>query len=440
MYTRPIRTVLVSLLISLAGGLVVPLPVEGQIVRRLRDVAKSAAEDELARRIDHLVRSAVRCATGDMDCWKDARADGKDVIFTDEQGEIIKDDKGVPITDPEKAAKQAGVDLNAPQRPGEGVWANYDFVPGDQVLFYEDFTNDRVGAFPRRMEFVAGNWEVVEWQGRRLLRSTGPRAAALKIILPKALPERFTIEFEVYIGYGNGVIAMATTPPSGVKNATGIKGNYFQIYRNATGVNSRDRSEPTSLNPAEIVNDRLTPVRIHVDGEYARVYVGERRVANIPNAQLARSEELWIEDADGAAADRPIYIGPIRIAEGGGDLYDRLVEDGRVITQGILFAVNSATLRPESTPTLNEIGEMLAKHTSLRLLIEGHTDSTGTADGNLTLSQQRAEAVRAYLVERLQIDQARLEARGLGQTRPIGDNASSEGRQNNRRVELVRLE
>ena len=131
-------------------------------------------------------------------------------------------------------------------------------------------------------------------------------------------------------------------------------------------------------------------------------------------------------------------IGPVRIATGGRDLYESLTRDGRVATQGILFSTNSDVIRPESTPTLKEIGEMLRAHPELQLQIEGHTDSDGDDAYNLELSGRRAAAVRIYLVEAFGIDAGRLETSGFGESKPAADNATPEGRQQNRRVELVR--
>lgn len=83
---------------------------------------------------------------------------------------------------------------------------------------------------------------------------------------------------------------------------------------------------------------------------------------------------------------------------------------------------------------------MLQEHPKLRIRIEGHTDSTGDDASNLDLSERRANAVRDFLVESYDLDPSRLEVRGLGETEPIDDNSTPEGRQNNRRVELVKLE
>jgi outer membrane protein OmpA-like peptidoglycan-associated protein len=320
------------------------------------------------------------------------------------------------------------------------VWANYDFVAGETVLYYEDFADDVVGDFPRRMELVTGNWEVVEWQGRRLLRNTGPRFSAVKVILPRALPEHFTIEFDAYFTGGNYQLVVAPAPPARGNKWDGLAGHFFRIgAAQGTGVDTRAKDAARSVTRTPEVQTGLVPIRILADGSYARVYVGEKRVANIPNADLKRSGELWIENIYAATDREPLYIGPIRIAEGGTDLYRALSTDGRVATRGILFDFNSAVIRPESTPTLAQIGSMLKDHPELRIRIEGHTDATGDDASNLKLSEQRASAVRAYLQQSHGIDGGRLEAAGLGETRPVADNATPEGRQNNRRVELVKL-
>jgi len=438
------RPGLTALVVPILIMLLVPMhDAHGQVLGRLKRAAQSAAESELTRKVDRLTREAVRCALGDSSCEQKARSDGKEVVYTDARGEIIKDGDGVPITDAAAAAQAAGVAQPgaAVARPGEGVWANYDFVPGETVLFYDDFNDDVVGDFPRRMEFVSGNWEVVEWEGRRLLRNTGPRHSAVKIILPRALPEHFTIEFDAYFPHSNYVIAVAPSPPTGrnnYNNYTGLSGHFFQVGAAGTGVRMRDNQRASTTRIDEIVKG-LVPIRILADGRYARVYVNEKRVANIPNADLQRSDELWIENMYHASTEVPLYIGAIRIAEGGTDLYRKLADEGRVATQGILFDLNSATIRPESTPTLEEIGTMLREHSDLRLRIEGHTDATGDDASNLSLSERRAGAVRAFLVEAYDIDASRLESVGLGETKPVGDNATPEGRQNNRRVELVKL-
>src|SRR5690606_32257976 len=79
-------------------------------------------------------------------------------------------------------------------KPGEGAWANYDFVPGERPIFIDDFSNDRIGNFPQRMEFKSGNMQIVEWEGQRWLSAEG---GELYINLPEVLPDRFTMEFDL---------------------------------------------------------------------------------------------------------------------------------------------------------------------------------------------------------------------------------------------------
>ncbi|MFC3714600.1 OmpA family protein [Luteimonas soli] len=111
--------------------------------------------------------------------------------------------------------------------------------------------------------------------------------------------------------------------------------------------------------------------------------------------------------------------------------------DGRVALH-VNFDVDKATLRPEAEPVIAEIRTLMEANPSLELSIEGHTDNTGDADHNHTLSAQRARAVASALVA-LGVAPGRLQSQGFGQDRPVADNATPEGRAQNRRVELVRL-
>ena len=102
---------------------------------------------------------------------------------------------------------------------------------------------------------------------------------------------------------------------------------------------------------------------------------------------------------------------------------------------GIAFDGAKATIKPSSFPTLDAAAKVLAEYPALRMEISGHTDSTGTAERNLQLSQERADAVKAYLAGR-GIASDRIETRGAGSTEPVADNKKPEGRSQNRRVEF----
>jgi OOP family OmpA-OmpF porin len=168
-----------------------------------------------------------------------------------------------------------------------------------------------------------------------------------------------------------------------------------------------------------------------------KVYMNGVRVANAPNADLGRSNKLtFYVKAD---AQNVVLIGNVRIAAGGKDLYKTLAETGRVTADGIFFDTNADKLRPESAPVLKQIGDMLVSHPDMKLAIEGHTDNVGAAAANQTLSDKRAAAVKAYLVQNFQVDAARLTSKGFGSTKPVAPNDDEAGRQKNRRVELVKV-
>jgi outer membrane protein OmpA-like peptidoglycan-associated protein len=187
---------------------------------------------------------------------------------------------------------------------------------------------------------------------------------------------------------------------------------------------------PTSR---DLVVDKWADIRIAVDGPYWKVYMNERRVANVPRFEMPEAASLnLMMGAYGAEND--VYLDDIRVAEGGPrSLYDDLMADGFFSTTGLLFASGSAAIRPESTPTLDAVLELLEDHPDVSLLIEGHTDSEGDDTSNQALSEQRAEAVRRHLAEH-GIDAARLESVGHGESQPVADNATPEGMASNRRV------
>jgi outer membrane protein OmpA-like peptidoglycan-associated protein len=121
----------------------------------------------------------------------------------------------------------------------------------------------------------------------------------------------------------------------------------------------------------------------------------------------------------------------------GGELQKDLATKGRARLYGILFDTDSARIRAESFPTLDEVSQVLAGEVSWSLTIEGHTDSTGTPAHNQALSEQRAKSVREYLTGN-GVAAGRLSTAGFGQTKPVADNATELGRAQNRRVELVK--
>ncbi|MBA3340301.1 MAG: hypothetical protein H0T48_00530, partial [Gemmatimonadaceae bacterium] len=260
---------------------------------------------------------------------------------------MMSDGGGTPAANTGKTAGGAAAAASP------ALWVNYDFVPGDRVIFYSDFTDDQVGNFPARLEFIEGNMEVAELGGRRLLRATSQ--SLLSIPLPEVLPEKFTIEIDVI------------NRPSLAGTAFHLRGNVGRVDDRATSLVSWG-SDGVSLlgggggevkvsnNDANRVRYSGKPAQLRVigDGKYVKVYLDERRLANVPNANFTRSRVLHLI-IDARSDENPAYIGRIRVAESRKLLYEELASKGRVATQGILFDTGSERVRPESTPTLKQI-------------------------------------------------------------------------------------
>jgi outer membrane protein OmpA-like peptidoglycan-associated protein len=334
--------------------------------------------------------------------------------------------------------------------PGAAVWANFDFVPGERVLFAEDFARDRVGNFPQRLELVTGNMEVVESQSKRWLRiGSGVAVSSFTIPLPQVLPQRFTMEFDLTIPWGS--VAIYSAARADRLGASPERTSAFIVLAGgATGVGRGNGEESNLVDPRGLFPDffaaegdavsRVFRVSVEVDGRYVKVYLDQQRVANIPNADFGRANKIIFDFENTENENRqPVLLGNLSINAGGNTMYDALSTAGRVATQGIYFDVGSDRIRGESTPTLRQIADMLNAHPDLRLTVEGHTDNTGNAAANQSLSLRRAQAIVAYLTGTSGIAASRLVASGLGDTRPAAPNTTPEGRQSNRRVELVRM-
>jgi outer membrane protein OmpA-like peptidoglycan-associated protein len=151
---------------------------------------------------------------------------------------------------------------------------------------------------------------------------------------------------------------------------------------------------------------------------------------NATRQQLAASEQARI-DAEAKAKEAMDKLAAASVPV-------KQEARGVVITLSgsVLFASGKSALLPSAQTKLNEVADALREEANHKILVEGHTDSTGSDATNQDLSKRRAESVRAYLISR-GVAAASIDAVGLGSSRPVAENSSAEGRANNRRVEIV---
>jgi outer membrane protein OmpA-like peptidoglycan-associated protein len=253
------------------------------------------------------------------------------------------------------------------------------------------------------------------------------------------LPEKFTLEMDLWL-----------TPQ------TGKGGNqwYKMFFYDATGRQVMEIEFDNRVNyhlgwnykstSGENVNGDSKPV-INFEGWHhfaisfnqraLKIYLDGVRLGNIPNMTQPTNfmySDFPMNGASGGALTN------VRFAKGAVPLYDRMMSDGKFITYGITFDVGKSNIKPESMGEITRIVTLMTENPALKFSVEGHTDNTGNAASNQTLSEARSQAVVDKLVEN-GIDRDRLKAAGKGQTAPIADNATDEGRAKNRRVEFVKM-
>lgn len=164
-------------------------------------------------------------------------------------------------------------------------------------------------------------------------------------------------------------------------------------------------------------------------------------LAEAGRTQQQMTTDLNAEKGARAAADTKAAASELKATEANAALAKLAAKEeqrGSVITLSgsVLFRTNQSELLPGAQSRLDDVAAALMGAKDRTVVVEGHTDSRGTRDANQALSQRRAEAVRSYIVTR-GYPAENIQARGIGQERPVAENGSAEGRANNRRVEIV---
>jgi outer membrane protein OmpA-like peptidoglycan-associated protein len=214
------------------------------------------------------------------------------------------------------------------------------------------------------------------------------------------------------------------------------KGMFWDLHYHKP---SPDGGDDTSFSKIEIKDNYIEAVK-EAGGTILHDYIGAlyfslfRPDGGISYAYLSASDGRYrLQIIDEKPLERNLEF------TSADDMYSGLEADGFVAVYGIHFDTDRADLKPGAAKTLEELVMLLKAHQDLRVEIQGHTDSTGTDEHNLDLSRRRAATVKSYL-ELYGISADRLTTTGYGESKPVGDNATEEGRALNRRVELHRIE
>ena len=344
----------------------------------------------------------------------------------------------------------AGLNFSGFTQEAMQSYSKYDFVTGEKVLFYDDFTETPVGDFPASWNTTAsgevvttnpypGNW----------FKMIGEGCVALDAGL--VLPENYTIEFDVIpytveegnvsFEYGFYIYSAQDTKDlneggavpglnGGIKMSFGYRATYSAYNEEGYTINGENENATMEAGKKYRLSFWVQKTRL-------RVYQDQVKIFDLPKVFKPGFQtnqmrfELWGESG-------PV-ITNFRVAAGLPDMRNKLLTEGKLVSYGIYFDVNKDVVKPESYGTLKGIADVLKENPDVRIKIVGHTDSDGADAANLDLSKRRGASVKNELVKTFGIDASRLEADGLGETKPVASNDTPSNKAMNRRVEFIKL-
>ena len=410
-----------------------------QVLKRLGDRAKQKLERKAGDKVDDAIDKSVDDATKPK-----PKSDNGESTSDSGNGET-------PTTS-----------VSAGKSGSLKSYSRYDFVPGEKIMYSEDFAPEVIGEFPAKWN-TNGSAEVVTIDGISGKWLKLQEATKYESSMKTNLPENYTVEFDVLLHYNED---------RGVPWLTvGLKGDILPGHsygpqseltlapnngptekRDAVWYRSLTKKgdmllDATKKNLGVIMSHNQKKVPVHVaiwvQKERIRVWMNEEKVYDLPKgvAGDAVMNKLIFDMSNygGNTADYNYFLSNIKVAAAAPDSRSKLITEGKWSTTGILFDVNSDKIRPTSYGVLKQIADVLAENADVKVKIIGHTDSDGKDDANLELSKKRAAAVKQALVSEFKIDGDRLQTDGAGESKPVGENNTSEGKAQNRRVEFVKL-
>lgn len=411
----------------------------GKLLNKVKDKANSKATQRLDAKIDKAIDHGLDKAEG---------KGGTNAAESNSENNSSQEAKEVTLS-------------------GVNAFSRYDFIPGKEIVYYDNFEQEALAELPTGWN-TNGSGEVVtldKFPGKWLRLHKG---FVYLTANEKDFSENFTAEFDVVMQLKNngwmfpvfsvGLFSagtVSTTDNTFLKNCnanSSVAAHIFPGTYNSSKllVESFEDDKPyfrgdhKEYAALEKYYGKPVHIAIQVQKQRFRIWINETKAFDVPKAVPAGKmlNQLFFKVGSTNYPEEQygMYISNIKVAKGVEDTRHRLVEEGTFSTTAILFDVNTASLKPESMGVIKEIAAVLKEHGDIKISITGHTDSDGMEAANLTLSQKRAAAVKEALVNEFSIDAARIETDGNGESAPIDDNKTKEGKAANRRVEFVKLQ
>ena len=412
-------------LLILMCGLWLTTPMNAQFLNRLIDSAKKSAEDAIEQQVNKKVEEGIDKAFNSE-------------VPEKEQQEQQQQEEAEPQQQAVQRQPQAQAPTPASTKTLESAYAKSDFVPGDEIMFEDDLVGEQMGEFPSKWDLLEGNAEIASVNGKTVISLTDISTEIMPLMKNQKnyLTEAFTLEFD-FLG-GSDEKSIYCDYIIHLKNIEGEDVATINLNGTASGwaytswiTASGEQRENRSAAPAK--EEEWNHAALSFNKRALKVYLNGSRIVNIPNC--ARPQYFTLQRS--YWADHRNLMTNVRLCKGAVPLYNRLITDGKIITYAITFDIGKANIKPESMTEINRIAQLMKDNGDLKFEVQGHTDNTGTVAGNQKLSEQRAQAIVNKLVE-MGIAANRLSAKGMGQSAPLADNSTDEGRTKNRRVEFVK--
>lgn len=331
------------------------------------------------------------------------------------------------------------------------IIAGSTFFPEGEVIFEEYFEKDTQGDFPALWETNAGGEVISAYDGKALrLYPNGRYIAKMG-----ALPENYALDFYFitenldYKGLSGASFQVVFSNEKSLNKPTTGGSFGFSLWKGSDIPNSLKIENwgkvKTKINNAVAfqIEEKLNGVMqftLVVNGPRLRVYIDNEKAIDLPSFMadgMGRYIQFYLKGTD-TQKDHIVALANVVVTKEGEDLRSKLLKGGFSTTQ-ILFNSGSAELKSESFTFLDQLGQTLESDPSLKIKIIGHTDSDGNDKNNLQLSEKRAQSVAAYLLENFNISTKHIQTQGMGESQPVADNTTPEGKAQNRRVEFKKI-
>lgn len=425
MKTIKIIIVLLLILSSTTG--------QAQWLKKLGKAAEKAAERTLERRIEEESSKKTDQALDSVFDRKKKKKDRKKKkkSKSEETQERTSDTNDQPLYEINRAS---------------------DFVAGNIVIFEDNYSEDQQGDFPVAWD-TNGSGEIALINNEKWMR-LGGRSTYIPVT-KETLPENYTIEFDLLADgldkktSSQSFLSLLIEDNTGFTKAKDwcmVELSPCQFIGNLGVVEKVENSKRQLRNPVgkdyrDVIN-RKTHIAIAVNKTRMRVWLNENKLVDIPRLVPAKANvfKLAVRGLRDEAGKDDLFITNFKLAKTGEDNRSKLITEGKLTTNAILFESGSATLKSESYEIIREIADVLIENPSVNIKIIGHTDSDGSEGSNDTLSRKRAEAVKQAMHKMYGITNTRMQTDGMGERQPIALNNTPKGKAQNRRVDFIKME